>query len=257
VSMGLPIIDQTTRGIKDGWLVTTAGFSGTGKTFLALHSLLTAFEEDKVGLMLSLEMSKQEVLERLHTMIMHWKHHDFARRALSDDQIRRWREVGRVYSKAKGEIVVLDNLGPCTLDRVHAEIDRYKPDVVAIDYVQRMRSSYASRKPRYEVLEEITNDLKTIAMDTETAVIMVSQDNRSAAETGSTMMSAAGSISVYQAADLYLGLMQDEAMKAINKMRVKMLKFRHGPLAEVDTVWDPSTGDFGRVYLDSDQFVKP
>jgi replicative DNA helicase len=253
--MGIPVIDETTHGLKSGWLATAAGYSGVGKSYLAIHALLSAFESDKQAMLMTLEMSASEVLERLDTMIMRWRYNDLMHRRLTDHQIASWRDVARVYGKARGEIVILDKLGSCTLDRVHAEIDRHKPDVVALDYVQRMRVSYASKRPRYEQLEEITNDLKTIAMDTDTAIIMVSQDGRSSAEEGSTRSNMGGSISVYQAADVYLGLMQDEPMRAINKMRVKMLKFRHGPNAEVDMLWQPETGTFER-WVDTQQFVK-
>lgn len=256
IMLGLPVIDQTTGGLKPGWLMTNAGFSGRGKSLLTTFNLLQAFESDKTALMMSAEMSSAEVIERLDTMVMHWKHNDYTRRSLSDAQVKSWRDVARVYSKAKGEIIVLDKFGGASLDRVHAEIERYKPDIAAIDYVQRMRTSYNSRTPKWEQLEIITNELKTIAMDTDTAIIMVSQDGRAAAEEGSTASNMGGSISVYQAADLYLGMMQDEAMKARSLMRLKMLKFRHGPLAEVDTIFDPATGDFGRMYTDSDQFVR-
>ncbi len=254
IPLGLPVIDQTMGGIKSGWLVTYAGFSGIGKSILASHSLLSAFEDDKTALMLSAEMSSNEVVERLDTMVMHWAHRDYIRRNLSEVQVKHWHDVARVYSQAKGEIIVLDKFGGASLDRVHAEIERYKPDVTCIDYVQRLQTS--SRRPKWEQLEEITNELKTIAMDTDTAIIMVSQDGRDSAEKGSTATNMGGSISVYQAADAYLGMMRDESMMAQNKMRVKLLKFRHGPLVEVDLVWNPAVGDFGRAFKDSDQFTR-
>jgi replicative DNA helicase len=256
IEMGIPILDQETQGLKRGWLCTNAGWSGRGKSMLTTYNLLQAFEQDKTALMLSFEMSAQEVMDRLHTMVMHWQHRDFMRHELSDIQIQRWRDVARIYSKANGEIIVVDKLSGATIDRVHAEIQRYKPDITAIDYVQRMRASYSSRKPRWEMLEEITNELKTVAMDTDTAIIMVSQDGRDSADQGSTATNVGGSVSIYQAADLYIGMFQDEQMEAQRKMRIRCLKFRHGRKPEVDIYWDPATGEFGRLYQDSDQFVK-
>lgn len=256
IPLGIPIIDPTMGGgAKAGWVITMAGFSGIGKSGLASHALLNAFEDDKVALMLSAEMSSHEVLERLDTMVMRWKHRDLTQHQLTSAQVQSWRDVGRIYRKAAGEIVVLDKIGGCSLDRVHAEIERYKPAVACIDYVQRLKTS--SKRPKWEQLEEITNDLKTIAMDTDTAIIMVSQDGRDSAEQGSTRTNMGGSIAVYQAADIYIGMLQDEAMRAMNKMRVKLLKNRHGPCAEVDVVWSPESWDLCRLWRDSDQFVKP
>jgi replicative DNA helicase len=244
VPMGIPVIDMITTGIKPGWLVTFAGASGLGKSFLSTHALLSAFEADERVLMLSLEMSRAEVLERLQTMVMNWRHTEFMTRQLSQTQIDNWRDVAHVYSKAHGEIIVRDKLGGCTLDRVYAEIERHKPKVCVIDYVQRMRASQGSHRPKWEQLEDITNELKSIATDTDTGIIMVSQDGRDAFEQGSTRTNMAGSISVYQAADVYIGMQQSDDMRALGKMRVKMLKFRHGPLGETDMLWDPERGQF-------------
>jgi replicative DNA helicase len=254
IPLGIPIIDEVMGGVKGGWLVTTAGFSGLGKTALVLVGLLSAFENDRQALMLSLEMSRAEVMDRLDTMVMNFSHRDLTRRQLDPQQVDRWRRIAGAYTKAKGEIVIIDKLGGCTLDRVHAEITRYKPDVVAVDYVQRMSGTRASMA-RWEGLEEITNGLKTIAMDTDSAVLMVSQDGRSSAEEGSTRSNMGGSVSVYQAADAYLGLQQDEAMFGQKRMRVKLLKFRHGDRAEVDMTWRPATGEFGK-WEDVNAFTK-
>lgn len=252
--LGIPIIDEVTDGIRPGWLVTTAGFSGLGKTTLAIFGSLNVFEQDHSALFLSLEMSAQEVMERLDTMVNNFPHRDLVRRQLSESHFEQWKNASRIYSKAAGEIVVVDKLGGCTLDRVHAEISRYRPQVAVIDYVQRMSGTRHSMA-KWEGLEEITNGLKTIAMDTDTAIIMVSQDGRASAEEGSTRTNAGGSISVYQAADMYLGLMQSDEMAGMNKMRVKMLKFRHGPRAEVDMSWQPATGEFAK-WTDPMEFRK-
>lgn len=253
--LGIPVIDQVTMGVKPGWVITNAGFSGRGKSMLTIWNLLSVFEQEKTALMLSLEMSREEVMERLDTMVMNFEHRVLTQRELDPTDIERWHRMAQVYSAARSEIIVLDKLGGCTVDRVFAEINRYKPDVAAVDYVQRMTGTKASMA-KWEGLEEITNELKTIAMETDTAVIMVSQDQRGSADQGSTETNMGGSVSVYQAADMYIGMMQDDTMRAQNKMRIKMLKFRHGPRAETDMWWAPSTMEFGPYEGQSAAFSK-
>ena len=243
--LGIPIIDDVTGGVRGGWLTTTAGFSGLGKTTLGLFGALNVFEADHSALFLSLEMTSAEVMERLDTMITNFPHRDLARRQLAGHDLNRWKQMGRIYNQAAGEIVVVDKLGGCTLDRVHAEIARYRPQVAVIDYVQRMSGTRHSMS-KWEGIEEISNGLKTIAMDTDTSIIMISQDGRDAADQGSTRTNMGGSIAVYQAADIYLGLQQTDEMHSLKKMRVKMLKNRHGDRAEVDMSWQPATGEFGK-----------
>lgn len=255
IPMGVPVFDDVTGGLRTGWLVTIAGFSGLGKSTLGQILSLSAFENDQPALFLSLEMTRQEVLERMDTMVNHFQHKDLVRRQLDEAQIERWQNIARVYSKARGEIVVVDKLGGCTVDRIEAEIQRYRPSVVVVDYVQRMTGTRHSMS-RAEGLEEVTNGLKSIAMNTDSAILMVSQDGRQAAEEGSTRTSGFGSISVYTAADLYLGMMQTDEMRGLGKMRLKMLKFRHGDWgAEVDMKWNPSIGEFV-LWTDPMQFNK-
>ena len=255
IPLGIPVVDEVVDGVRTGWLTTYAGFSGLGKTTLSQIASLSAFELDHLVLFLSLEMSRREVMERLDTMVNHFPHRDLVRRKLSDSEFRSWRDVTRIYSKAQGEIVVVDRLGGCTLDRVHVEIQRYRPTLVVVDYVQRMSGTRHSMA-KWEGLEEITNGLKTIAMDTDTSVIMVSQDGRTSAEEGSTRTNAANSQSIYTASDLYIGMQQTDEMRSMRKMRIKVLKFRHGNWgAEVDMKWEPATGHFTK-FEDPMQFMK-
>lgn len=244
ILLGIPVIDEVTQGVRPGWVITNAGFSGRGKSMLTIWNLLSVFEQDKTALMLSLEMSREEVMERLDTMVLNFEHRLLAQRNLDPREIERWSDIAKVYKAARAEIIVIDKLGGCTVDRVFAEINRYKPDVAAVDYVQRMTGTRTSMA-KWEGLDEITNEFKTIAMETDTAIIMVSQDQRASADQGSSETNMGGGVSVFQAADLYIGMMQDDTMRAQNKMRIKLLKNRHGDRAEVDMWWAPATMEFG------------
>lgn len=244
ILLGIPVIDTITQGVRPGWVITNAGFSGRGKSMLTIWNLLSVFEQDKVALMLSLEMSKEEVLERLDTMVLNFEHRLLAQRTLDPQEVERWMSIAKVYKQAKADIIIISGLGGCTVDRVFAEINRYKPDVAAVDYVQRMMGTRTSMA-KWEGLDEITNEFKTIAMETDTAIIMVSQDQRASADQGSSETNMGGGVSVFQAADLYIGMMQDDTMRAQNKMRIRLLKNRHGDRGEVDMWWAPSTMEFG------------
>lgn len=255
ILLGIPVIDEITQGVRPGWVVTNAGFSGRGKSMLTIWNLLSVFEQDKTALMMSLEMSRDEVMDRLDTMVLNFEHRMLTQRNLDPQEVERWMSIAKVYSKARAEIIVVDKLGGCTVDRVFAEINRYKPDVAAVDYVQRMMGTRTSMA-KWEGLDEITNEFKTIAMETDTAIIMVSQDQRASADQGSSETNMGGGVSVFQAADLYIGMMQDDTMRAQNKMRIKLLKNRHGARGEVDMWWSPERMEFGPYEGQSSAFAK-
>lgn len=225
--MNIKAFDDLTGGMRPGNVVTIAGPSGRGKSLLAQWQLMSSYEQGAKGLMLSLEMTAPEIFERMDTMITKFSHKMLSQRTLADADLSQWEAIARQFNAKKNDIVVKDDLLGCNTDRVYAEVSRYKPDIVVVDYVQLMRSKngYASQ---WQGLVEITNDLKQIAVANDCVVVMVSQDGRDSFENGSSETNAGGSISVYQVADIYIGLHQDDQMYAEGSMEVRLLKNRRG-----------------------------
>lgn len=225
--MGIPLFDDLTYGLRPGKVYTLSGFSGRGKSTASGWMVANAVDQDATGLICSLEMTHEEILDRFDTMIMNFSGRDLMRRELPDEEVERWRKVAEYYKRAKSDLIVVDKLAGCTIDRIYAEINRYKPDVTVVDYIQRLKGHTAS-KARHEVLDDAANELKSIALQTESAIIICSQDNRSAAETGSTETSVAGSFGIYQASDVYIGMNQNDLMRERNQLELKLLKNRGG-----------------------------
>lgn len=238
IKMEIPVFDNLTEGFQPGDVATVAGFSGRGKSTIAQFFLAGALNQDAPGLLLSLEMSRRQIMDRFDTMATNFSHRLLRRRELSDESIQKWRDMAQQCKDAKSDLIIADKLGQCTIDRVYAEINRYKPAITCVDYVQLMKAHRASMA-KWESLVEITNELKAIALSTESVIIMVSQDTRGSAEDGSTESNVGGSISVLQASDLYIGMKQNEELKLENKMIVRLLKNRNGPPAESALVWEP------------------
>jgi replicative DNA helicase len=246
--MGIDPFDEVTGGMRPGNLVTIAGPSGKGKSLMASWFVMNGYEQDASALMLILEMTAAEVFERLDTMVTHFSHKLLTQRDLPDSKVAYWRRIANQYSGLKNDIVIKDDLTGCGTERVYAEISRAKPDIVVVDYVQMMKSKqgYASQ---WQGLVEITNDLKQIAVQTDTVILMVSQDGRDSFENGSSETNSGGSISIYQAADIYVGMHQNDAMYDQGTMEVRLLKNRRGAKINskgrsANLVWEPATMNF-------------
>lgn len=240
---GIPLFDDLTDGFQQGDLVTVAGYSGKGKSFTAQSFLANAIDQGKNALLLPLEMSTRQIMDRFDTMAINFSHRDLRKRELPDHEIENWRKAAQRYENAKNDLIVIDKIGHCTVDRVYAEINRYKPDITCVDYVQLMKGSKSSMA-KWEGLVEITNELKSIALATDSTIIMVSQDQRSSANEGSTESNMGGSISILQASDIYIGMMQDETMKQQKKVLMRMLKSRSSSSAESNILFEPEYGKF-------------
>lgn len=250
LKMGIKPFDEATNGMRPGNLVTIAGFSGLGKSLLSAWLVMNAMEQDGRGLILSLEMTKEEVLERLDTMVMKFSYKLLGARELPDDTVKLWRKISRQFSGAQNDIYVKDKMWGCTVDHVYAEINRYKPDITVVDYVQLMKTQ-TRNTAQWQTLVEVTNSLKQIALATDSVIVMVSQDGRDAAEKGSTEQNMGGSISVFQAADIYLGLHQSDDMYAQDRMEIRLLKARRGKkIKKAYLHWEPATMNV--EYIDED-----
>jgi replicative DNA helicase len=243
ILMGIPLFDDLTDGFQEGDIVTVAGYSGRGKSMISQFFLANALDQEKNALLISLEMSKKQIMDRFDTMATNFSHRSLRKKELSEEEIANWRRAAQKYQNAKNDLILIAKPGNCSVDRIYAEINRYKPDITCVDYVQLMKG-FKSSNQKHESLIEITNELKSVALATDSIIVMVSQDGRSSAEEGSTESNMGTSVSVYQAADIYLGMMQNDEMKNQKKLNMRLIKNRNGYPGESDVLFDPEFGRF-------------
>lgn len=254
--LGIPMFDDMIGGIRPGNVIVLAGYTNLGKSLLASWFTLNVIEQSHPALFLTLEMSRFEVLERLDTMIINFSHKLLRNRELTDDEVQTWRRVAKQFKNLENDLVVLDGLGGMTIDGLYAEISKYKPHFTVVDYVQLMRRSRSSMQS-WEGLVEITNECKSIALSTESVILLVAQDNRDAAQSGSTLDTMGGSVSIGQVADVYMGMHQTEDMRAQNRMSVRLLKVRNGARDKTaDIGWDPAHMRFGELPNATETFTR-
>jgi len=243
ILMGIPEFDDMTNGMQPGNIVTVSGFSGRGKSLLSGWFLMNALEQEANGLLITLEMSESEVMERFDTMVMNFSHRMLCQRDLPESDYSKWRSVARQYASMKTDLTVIDDIYGCTVDRVYAEINRHKPDITVVDFIQLMKVTRRSDK-RWEALVDIVNELKAIARSTGTVIVVVSQDGKGSANDGSTETNGGGSVAIFQASNIYIGLHQDEALAEQDRIEVRLLKNRRGETRKTaNLIWKPSNMD--------------
>lgn len=247
IKMGIPSFDNVCLGIQPYEYVSIIGASGSGKSTLAQYLLMNAYLQNKTPMYISLEMEAGALMRKWDTMLvdrlsyMELKSHTLeegSKKALQNKAA----ELKKKASEYKSDILVLDDVRNCTVDRVYAELVRWKPDICCIDYISLMDSH--KQGSSWEKTMYITQALKQTARTLKVPIIGVAQTNRSSFQDGPQADNVAGSISIIQDSDIVLGLFSDKDMKKEKRMQVRMLKNRDGMTGDTDLKWDMETMSF-------------
>ncbi len=247
IYMGIPDFDFLTSGIQPHEYVTISGFSGTGKSTLAQWMLFNAYMQGKTPMYISLEMEAKALLRKWDTMAMNFEYQRLKRQRLSDEDLERWKERAEIVRNSDNDIIILDDVSGCTVDRVYAELTRYQPDILCIDYITLMDTPRsAGGTQMWEKVVTLTRQLKQTSRTLGIPIIGVAQTNRSGYQTGAQLDNIAFSQSIVNDSDIILGLgAPDEESKRNNKMTVRLLKNRDGRVEETDLLWKMETMEFG------------
>lgn len=170
IKTNIRAIDKRTNGIGKKELIAIGAGSGVGKTSIGLKIALEAYMQGKSILIISREMSKEQVAERilLHQIGMEKSKYDS--RAFDDSDWRRLIQAMQIYSTKK--IVIDDKVS--TIQGIKRRVRELKPDLVMIDYVQLLTPSSDANTREREVAE-LSRELKNITLDFEISVIQLTQ----------------------------------------------------------------------------------
>ena len=192
---GFTALDDKTWGLKPGHLVIIAGRPGMGKTAFALNIVANACKANKSCLFLSLEMTEQELKERLiHSELgmskkelLRKMHEDETRASLdslagTENRINEWSEyINTVQQMDKSwKLKIVDKSTNNLLDlrnetlKMKAKIGL---DLVVIDYLQLM-SVDGYKNNRVGEITYLTTHLKNLAKELEVPILLLSQLSR-------------------------------------------------------------------------------
>jgi len=244
IKTGIPEVDKLTFGIQPHEYITIFGATSIGKSTLSQWLLFNAWMQKKTPMYISLEMEAKALFRKWDTMLMQFKYNDLKGHTLRDEEIEKWKYEAKKVAAKPNDIIVMDDVRGCTVDRVYAELVRWQPDILCLDYINLMsvNSTYAQN---WEKISYLTQELKQISRTLKIPIIGVGQANRASFQQGATLENIAGSISAVQDADLVFGLHSDDEMREEKKTELRLLKNRDGMVGNVDLWWEPETMTFG------------
>ena len=170
VKTGIPIIDKCTNGIAPSELVTIGAKSGVGKSALAVRIAINMFKAGKKVLIVSREMSKKQVAERILLSHSGVTKEQYENRDFNDEQ---WVRIVETMEAFSGDGIIIDDK-ISTIQDIKQAVRRTKPDVLIVDYVQLLTPSNP-RDSRERQVAEISRELKKMTSDFDMVVIQLTQ----------------------------------------------------------------------------------
>jgi len=255
IPCGIGELDRMITGLNKSDLIILGARPGMGKTSFALNIVRNvAVTSGKTVCFFSLEMSRDQLAQRMLSSEAGIKSEKLRTGDLSDDEWTRLAQAGDNLSKAN---IFFDETSNITVPEIKAKLRRMKKvDLVVIDYLGLMKSA-RNIENRVQEVSEITRNLKIMAKDLKVPVIACAQLSRGTETKGKSHKPALSDLrdsgSIEQDADIVLFLYRDtyydneksddEDRSDPNKAECIVAKNRHGEIGSVDLYWD---GQFTR-----------
>ncbi|HEV2260879.1 MAG TPA: replicative DNA helicase [Candidatus Rubrimentiphilum sp.] len=181
LTSGYRDVDEMTTGFQPGNFIIVAARPGMGKTSFALNvAVAAAREETQPVAFFSLEMSNDELVQRLICAEAHISMHDMRRGNIKPHH---WEKISDAMGVLNELPLYLDDAGALSVAEIRSRCRRLKSahglSAVFVDYLQLLRPNVLSRNSnRNEELSEICRTLKTTAKDLNVPIIALAQLNR-------------------------------------------------------------------------------
>lgn len=192
---GLGDLDQIIS-IRKGELTSVGARPSTGKSTFTLQIAKRVAKDGGKVLFMPLEMTKAQTIDRL---VLGYCSEDITSKAIKSGRLSReqWGELNDVLARIGdhfNSLIVCDTVRH--IEDIETLIETNKPDVVVIDQLQQMTSNAHAFSSVRERFSYMTANLKRIALEQNTAIILACQLNRSAKGTvpGLEQLKESGSI---------------------------------------------------------------
>jgi len=174
ISTGIKSIDAFyPSGLAGGHSVVFMGYTGRGKSMFADWIACKVHEQGYKPMIVSLEMSPEEQMERLYAMMSSgmFKISDLSRGDISMDDFDTFSKK-KLDKAAPFVVVSSEGISEITPNVVQAKIDTHRPDVVILDYLQLMKDNAKTQAMTPRMLN-LSSEIKRLAMSNNIPIISI------------------------------------------------------------------------------------
>lgn len=157
-------------GMAPGHFIVQMGYSGLGKTWFAIKIAINAWEQGYDVLMINLEMTPEELRNRIYFLISHYSMDELVRAEIDPDSFRQW---SKEYMEGKSAFhIVGAQGGEFTTAMVQQKIEQYQPSLVVLDYMQLFWDKNLSIQDTARA-KNVSSEFKAVAMQTAVPILVI------------------------------------------------------------------------------------
>ena len=256
IATGFVDLDYRTSGLQPSDLILIAARPSMGKTAFVLNiAQYVAFRSDLTTAIFSLEMSKEQLVNRLFSLESRVDAQTLRNGNLSDAEWEKLIEGAGVVGRSH---LIIDDTPGISISELRSKCRKYKLEqdlkLVIIDYLQLMSGSGKSTDSRQQEISDISRSLKALARELNVPVIALSQLSRAVEQRPDKrpmMSDLRESGAIEQDADVIMFIYRDDYYNKDtdrkNISEIIIAKQRNGPIGTVELVWLPQYTKFANM----------
>ena len=255
IPTGFTDLDYRTAGMQPSDLVLIAARPSMGKTAFVLNiAQHVAFKKNLPVVIFSLEMSKEQLVNRMFSLESSVDAQKLRTGQLNDQDWERLIESAGVIGRSK---LMIDDTPGISISELRSKCRKLKLEhglsMIIIDYLQLMSGSGRSESRQNEI-SEISRSLKAVARELNVPVLALSQLSRAVEQRPDhrpMLSDLRESGAIEQDADVVMFIYRDDYYnhdtdrKGVSEIIIA--KQRNGPIGTVELAWLPEYTKFANL----------
>ena len=254
IPTGFIDLDYRTAGLQPSDLVLIAARPSMGKTAFVLNiAQYVAFHENMCTAIFSLEMSKEQLVNRLFSLESRVDAQALRTGNLSDADWAKLVEGAGIIGDSE---LIIDDTPGISISEMRSKCRKYKLEhdlkLIIIDYLQLMSGSGRSTDSRQQEISDIS--LKALARELNVPVLALSQLSRAVEQRPDhrpMLSDLRESGAIEQDADVVMFIYRDDYYNKDTELKgiseIIIAKQRNGPIGTVNLAWLPEYTKFANL----------
>lgn len=254
IPTGFIDLDYKTSGLQPSDLILVAARPSMGKTAFVLNiAQHVAFKQNRAVAIFSLEMSKEQLVNRLFSLESYVDAQLLRTGNLKDSDWEKLIEGAGTIGRSN---LIIDDTPGISISEMRSKCRKYKIEhnleLIIIDYLQLMSGSVGRRsESRQQEISDISRSLKALARELSVPVIALSQLSRAVEQRPDhrpMLSDLRESGAIEQDADVVMFIYRDDYYhkdtEHVNEAEIIIAKQRNGPIGTVTLTWLPQYTKF-------------